>query len=312
MTRKPKYLYGPVPSRRLGRSLGVDIIPYKICTYDCIYCQLGRTTQKTVERKEYVPFADVKKDIEDTLSRGVKADYITISGSGEPTLHSKLHHLTRAIKEMTDIPLAVITNGSLLGDAAVRDALAYADLVVPSLDAGDETMFAYVNRPHPEITFENMVTGLVDFRQQFRNTMWLEVLLLDGTPGLDAGVEKIAQLTERIQPDMVQLNTVARPPAEDFAGRVPMSKMRRLARLFPVKTECIAPYQGDKTVSGRAATDDVFALIRRRPCSLYDVARGLGISHNEALKHLDALIERGCIRTRVKNSELFYTADGSG
>ncbi|NQT19895.1 MAG: radical SAM protein, partial [Planctomycetes bacterium] len=154
-----KYIFGPVPSRRLGRSLGVDVVPLKTCSYDCIYCQLGNTTCKTVERKEWVPLDDVVLELKDRLSS--RPDYITLSGSGEPTLYSRVAELIDRIKVMTDVPVAVLTNGSLLWQEEVRRQLMKADLVIPSLDAGDEVMFRLVNRPHEDVSFERMLAGLV-------------------------------------------------------------------------------------------------------------------------------------------------------
>ena len=161
------FVYGPVPSRRLGRSLGVDIVPFKVCTYDCIYCQLGRTTQKTLDRAVLVPINQVVQELEGVLGRVPRPDYVTVSGSGEPTLHAELGRLTAQIKKITDVPLAIITNGSLLFRAEVREACRTADLVVPSLDAGDESAFQYVNRPHPSLSFEQVVQGLIQFREEY-------------------------------------------------------------------------------------------------------------------------------------------------
>jgi wyosine [tRNA(Phe)-imidazoG37] synthetase (radical SAM superfamily) len=158
-------IFGPVPSRRLGRSLGVDLVPLKTCTYDCIYCQLGRTTCKTMERKEWVPLDGVLESLKEKLSS--KPDYITLSGSGEPTLYSRIDKLIDQIKAMTDVPVAVLTNGSLLSHEDVRKQLMAADLVIPSLDAGDEAMFRLINRPHEEISFPQMLDGLIDFAAIF-------------------------------------------------------------------------------------------------------------------------------------------------
>ena len=164
-----KHVFGPVPSRRLGRSLGVDLVPFKTCSYDCIYCQLGRTTKKTIERKEYAPLGEVLDEVGRKLAETARPDFITLSGSGEPTLHARLHELVAGIREMTGIPLAVLTNGSLLWDEAVRDALAGVDLVIPSLDAGTPRAFARVNRPHHGVSFEKMLGGLIDFRARTAN-----------------------------------------------------------------------------------------------------------------------------------------------
>jgi len=164
-------IFGPVPSRRLGRSLGVDLVLLKTCTYDCIYCQRGRTTCKTMERKEWVPLDGVLEKLKDKLP--TKPDYIILSGSGEPTLYSRIDELIDRIKAMTDVPVTVLTNGSLLWHEDVRRQLMNADLVIPSLDAGDEAMFRLVNRPHEEISFEQMFSGLIDFRRDFRGEYWL-------------------------------------------------------------------------------------------------------------------------------------------
>jgi len=173
-----EYIFGPVPSRRLGRSLGIDLVPFKTCTYDCIYCQLGRTTNKTMQRKEWVPTNIVINQLKAKLSS--KPDYITLSGSGEPTLFSRLEELIPKIKGITDIPVAMLTNGSLLWLPEVRNALKSADMVVPSLDAGSSQIFQYVNRPHPDITFSKMLQGLVEFRKDYGGQYWLEVFLLAG------------------------------------------------------------------------------------------------------------------------------------
>ncbi|MCK4583355.1 radical SAM protein, partial [Candidatus Bathyarchaeota archaeon] len=162
---KHEYIFGPVPSRRLGRSLGVDLVPFKTCTCDCIYCQLGRTTNKTIERKEWVPTDSVIEQFKEKLDSN--PDYITLSGSGEPTLFSQLEELISRIKDITDIPVAVLTNGSLLWLPEVRRTLKPADLVVPSLDAGSNQIFQYVNRPHHDITFSKMLEGLVKFRDEY-------------------------------------------------------------------------------------------------------------------------------------------------
>ncbi|MCK4275198.1 MAG: radical SAM protein, partial [Phycisphaerae bacterium] len=224
------YIFGPVPSRRLGRSLGVDLVPFKTCTYDCVYCQLGRTTCKTVQRKEYVPLEDVLQELRSKLSS--QPDYITLSGSGEPTLYSKTGELIDRIKAMTNIPVAVLTNGSLLWQAEVRSQLMNADLVVPSLDAGDEAMFQAVNRPHEDITFERMLDGLIEFRREFQGQYWLEVMFLAGHNAIHSEAQNLAECVSLIKPDRVQLNTATRPPAEDYAVTVSQQRLSELAAMF--------------------------------------------------------------------------------
>ncbi len=176
--RSPRHVFGPVPSRRLGRSLGVDLVPFKTCSYDCIYCQVGRTTNQTIERKEWVPMDAVLDELKVKLA--CRPDYVTLSGSGEPTLHSRLGETIEHIQAMSDVPVAVLTNGSLLWQKEVREELALADAVLPSLDAGNGLKFAFINRPHPCLTFERMVEGLIAFRDEFPGQYWLEVFLLGG------------------------------------------------------------------------------------------------------------------------------------
>ncbi len=299
------YIFGPVPSRRLGRSLGVDLVPFKTCTYDCVYCQLGRTTCKTVERKEWVPLDEVVGQLKEKLP--TSPDYITLSGSGEPTLFSRLGELIAAIKGMTDIPVAVLTNGSLLGVRDVKDGILDADLVIPSLDAGDETLFRHVNRPHDDISFGNMVDGLVRFRQAYAGEYWLEVFLLGGVTAFPAEAEKIAKLVERIGPDQVHLNTVTRPPAEDFALPVSKETMLRLADAFGGRAEVIADYRGThKRAEFTARRGDVLNLLRRRPCTIDDIASGLRLHRNEVVKYIEELSAEGKITSERRDLRLYY------
>ena len=224
--KKRKYIFGPVPSRRLGRSLGVDLVPFKTCSYDCIYCQLGRTTNKTIQRKEWVPIDIVIDQLKKKLDS--KPDYITLSGSGEPTLFSRLEDLISRIKDITDIPVAVLTNGSLLWLPEVRNALKSADMVVPSLDAGSSQIFQYVNRPHSNITFSKMLDGLVKFCDEYNGKYWLEVFLLAGVTTPEMEINRLKTCINSIRPDKVQVNTVTRPPAEGFAEPVPQKQLQTI------------------------------------------------------------------------------------
>jgi len=304
-----RHVYGPVPSRRLGRSLGVDLVQHKICSYDCIYCQLGRTTNKTVERKEYVSIKNILEEVDRKLSEGDEPDYISLAGSGEPTLNSGIGDLITKIKHLTDIPVAVLTNGSLLWDSEVRDALMAADLVVPSLDAGDERLFRYVNRPHKEISFETMVAGIAAFARRFPGEVWLEVLLLGGVTEIPAEAEKIAAAARRIRPARVQLGTATRPPAENFAFPVSSDRMVALKDRFPAPVDIIGREEREGAQSGVSTyvrDEDIVALLARRPCSLTDVANGLGIHVQETIKHLEALIAAGKVKTAVAGRRSFY------
>lgn len=305
-----KYIYGPVPSRRLGRSLGVDLVPFKTCTYDCIYCQLGQTTNKTTERRDYVPIDDVIKELTDKMDSGVVCDYISLAGSGEPTLHSGIGDLIEKIKAMTPIPVAVITNGSLLYLPEVRESLLCADLVLPSLDVGDEQLFQYVNRPHSDLSFDQMVKGLIDFSRNFTGQIWLEVLLLGGVTGLPSEAEKIAALVKSVHPTRVQLNTAYRPPAEETAFPLSVEQLTSLKNFFPGEVDVIGDLDSPAmpvTESGTVTDNNIIALLTRRPCTIVDIASGLGMHVNEVIKRMEKLVEAGkvhCIVTRKRN---YYT-----
>jgi len=309
-----RYVYGPVPSRRLGRSLGVDLVPFKTCTFDCVYCQLGRTTNKTMERKEYVSAVEVLEEVKRKLAEEDVPDYITFAGSGEPTLNSRIGDMIRGIKDLTDIPVAVLTNGSLLWMKEVQDDLMAADLVIPSLDAGDDQLFRYVNRPHGDISFERLVEGLVEFTRRFPGQVWLEILLLKGVTGMPSHVKKIAALVERIAPARVQLNTVCRPPAEEFAFPLSLNDLLSLSGFFPGLVDIISEdsqYHSDAPTFSESREEDILALLRRRPCTSEDIAVGLGIHVAEALKRLNALVDLGSVHSVVSGGRNFYTVTGT-
>lgn len=305
--KKINHVFGPVPSRRLGRSLGVDLVPFKTCSYDCIYCQLGRTTNKVVKRKEYVPLEKVLKEIKEKLQSPPLPDYITLSGSGEPTLYSELSSLIHGIKQITNIPIAVLTNGSLLWNMYIQEAVCGADLIIPSLDAGNDKEFQCVNRPHQDISFNKMINGLMDFRRLYTGTVWLEIFLLQEITAIESSVERIVSYAEKINPDRIQLNTVARPPAEDFACAVTEERMNYFARMFGEKAEVIADYRAiHDEESFSVSREEVYSLLKRRPCSMEDIASGLSIHRNEAIKHIQQLIHEDKIKPETGKNSLFF------
>jgi wyosine [tRNA(Phe)-imidazoG37] synthetase (radical SAM superfamily) len=306
-----KYLYGPVPSRRLGRSLGIDLVPLKTCTYDCIYCQLGRTTRKTMDRRAYFSMNEILTEMDQVLNAGETPDYIGIAGSGEPTLHSGIGVLIKEIKRRTAIPVAVLTNGSLLWMPAVRAALMSADLVLPSLDAGDPRLFKRINRPCGGITFDRMVNGLIQFTHRFPGQVWIEIMLLRDLTGTPAAATRIADWVFRIKPARVQLNTVCRPPAEKYASSISMEQMQSLRVLFPEPVDIIGetPAEHVPLATVYTAGDrEIVAMLRRRPCTAEDVASGLRMHVNEALKKLGQLVAVGVACTLSENKKTFYTA----
>ncbi len=305
-------MYGPVPSRRLGLSLGVDIVPVKVCTLDCIYCQIGRTTEKTIERKDYIPVEEVLAELRERLAQGLQADYITISGSGEPTLNSRLGELIDVIKKLTDIPVAILTNGTLLYRQDVRADCVKADVVLPSLDAGDEQAFQRVNRPHRDISIEKLISGLCAFRNEFTGQIWLEVFFIEGINTDAEQIAKIKDAIERIRPDKVQLNTAVRPTAEPNVKAMDDEKLRVIAGQLGEKCEVVAdflPRHLGKHIESRA--EDVLSMLKRRPCSIQNICSGLGIRRNEALKYISHLQKQGVIHSEKKDGMIFFMANSA-
>ena len=303
----PKYLYGPVPSRRLGLSLGIDITPHKDCTFDCIYCQLGKTLDKTIERKNYVSVDEVLAQIKDVLKSGKDVDYLTFSGSGEPTLHAQIGYLIREIKKITSIPIAVITNGSLLHRPDVQADIANADIVLPTLCAATEEVFQKINRVHPAINLTNIIQGLIDFRKSYKGKIWLEVMLLKGINDSSEEIMKLKKIIGKIQPDRIQLNTVVRPPSEKYASPLSIEELQKIKEYFGDNCEVIAEFKGKN--AGQVSTGQdaaVYDLIRRRPVTTADIINALGLTENEVMSHLENLRKNKKIKlTRHGKADYF-------
>lgn len=301
------HIYGPVPSRRLGFSLGIDVIPYKTCSFDCVYCQLGKTTNKTVKRDEYVPKDGVLSQVKNAVASKRRIDYLTFSGSGEPTLNSGVGYLIREIKKFTKIPVVILTNGSLLFMQALQEEIKEADLVVPSLDAGTQRTFEIINRPHPSIDMEKIIKGLLDFRKVFKGKMWLEIMLVKGINDSLEEIEEMKRIVERVNPDKVQLNTVVRPPSEDFAKPLTFEDLKKIRDIFGKGCEIIAGFKGKREEAYiQDIEGEILSLIRRRPVTLSDISSALGIHQNEVIKYLQALEEKGAIKIKRYGDERYY------
>ncbi len=301
------HIYGPVPSRRLGFSLGIDVIPYKTCSFDCVYCQLGKTTNKTVKRDEYVPKDGVLSQVKNAVASKRRIDYLTFSGSGEPTLNSGVGYLIREIKKFTKIPVVILTNGSLLFMQALQEEIKEADLVVPSLDAGTQRTFEIINRPHPSIDMEKIIKGLLDFRKVFKGKMWLEIMLVKGINDSLEEIEEMKRIVERVNPDKVQLNTVVRPPSEDFAKPLTFEDLKKIRDIFGKGCEIIAGFKGKREEAYiQDIEGEILSLIRRRPVTLSDISSVLGIHQNEVIKYLQALEEKGAIKIKRYGDERYY------
>ncbi|RJP94595.1 MAG: radical SAM protein [Desulfobacteraceae bacterium] len=305
------YLYGPVPSRRFGRSLGVDLTPFKTCSFDCVFCQLGRTTQKTVLRKEYVPIDAVLTEIQSWLETDGDADCVTLSGSGEPTLHSDFGKVLRVLKQ-NPIPSALLTNGSMLVHPEVRDAAGYADIVKISLSAWDQRSFEWINRPHPQLQFNELINGLKSFRAQFSGKLWMEIFIMLGINSSPEAVKKIATQIKKIQPDSVQLNTVARPPAEEFAAPIQQAKLASLAGIFEPPAEVIAEFNANSEKHIAATEASILSMLQRRPCTTAQIVGAYGMHISEVSKYLGELMRTGQILEKRKKGDVYYAVARRG
>jgi wyosine [tRNA(Phe)-imidazoG37] synthetase (radical SAM superfamily) len=303
----PKVLtYGPVPSRRLGYSLGLDILPFKTCSMDCVYCQLGACGKTTVRRREYVPVRTVLAQVRRALESGARIDAVTFSGSGEPTLHSGIGRIIAGIKRMTGVKVVVLTNSSTLAGRANGRDLLQADIVVPSLDAATDPVFAKVNRPHAGITAEAIIDGLVRFRRRFQGRIWLEVMLVRRINDGPAHLRKLREAVERIRPDRVQINTVVRPPAEPSARPLTAAELERARKILGPTAEIIADFsRGKQPAAAPDASAALLAALGRRPMTAADLARSLGLAKSEVPALTRRLAAAGAIRS-VRHAGIVY------
>ena len=265
-----KYVFGPVPSRRLGQSLGIDTIPLKTCNWNCVYCQLGRTRPLVNERKEYYPSEEILTEVREALvaHQPGEIDWVTFVGSGEPLLHTSMGWLIRQVKGMTNLPVAVITNGSLLYLPGVRQELAAADAVLPTLDAGTAELYRKINRPHPEISFKRLIEGLVAFRKEYLGKLWVEVMLVKGLNDTEAALKEIAAALKNIQPDEVHILQPTRPPVETWVQPPDEEGLLRARAILGNIARVIHPASGSFDLSGaESLVDAVVGIITRHPMS---------------------------------------------
>jgi wyosine [tRNA(Phe)-imidazoG37] synthetase (radical SAM superfamily) len=273
-----KYVFGPVPSRRLGQSLGIDPIPLKTCNWSCVYCQLGRTRPLTNRRRDYFPADEILGEVEQALDKHVpgEIDWVTFVGSGETLLYASLGGLLRQVKSITDLPLAVITNGSLLYLPEVRQELAAADAVLPTLDAGTAELYRKINRPHPELFFELLVEGLIAFRRDYPGKLWVEVMLVGGLNDTPQALADIARILSNVRPDAIHINLPTRPPAETWVQMPDAEAVMQAVALLGNIAEVVHPAEGDFDLSGHEnLIDAVVAIITRHPMRQQELERAL-------------------------------------
>lgn len=305
-----KHLFGPVPSRRLGMSLGVDLVPRKVCSLDCVYCEVGKTIKLTLERKEYISFKKIKRELTDYFENNPDPDYITFSGSGEPTLNVKIGEVLKFIKrEKPAIPVALLTNGTLLSDPEVRSAIMDADVVLPSLDAATQKTFVRINRPAAELNIETYIRGLIDFRKEYKGKIWLEIFILPGYNDDENELLKLKEAILKIQPDSVQLNTLDRPgtvPGLPKATKKRLEEIKNFWGLDHVEIIAAAPDRKNLSSYREDTETAILETISRRPCTVDDLIKMLGLHVNEINKYLDVLEAENKIESVAAERGTFY------
>lgn len=238
-----KYIYGPVNSRRLGFSLGISLTPYKLCSFDCVYCQLGKTTKRTTERKEYIDIKEIILEFKSWLAANSakinELNYITFSGMGEPTLNTRIGRLILEIKNLVTVPIAVITNSCFLSDPLLRKELITSDLIVPSLDAVTQEVFEKIDRPDRNINLESIIGGLIDLRKEYSGQIWLEIMLVQGVNDDLTHINKLKEIVLKINPDKVQLNSPVRLTAECDVVSVERKKLEEIKIILGDKCEIV-------------------------------------------------------------------------
>ncbi|MBR8700641.1 GTP 3',8-cyclase [Fusobacterium sp. DD29] len=268
--KKLNCIFGPIPSRRLGRSLGISPIPKKTCNYSCVYCQLGRTDKMTNTRKEYFPLEVIIKEFKDYLKEIDDFDVVSIVGEGEPTLYSRLGELIDQIKTIIDKPVAVITNSALLYEKDVQEALMKADIVLPSLDAYNEEVYKKVDRPFGKLDFNRELNGLIEFSKLYKGELWLEVMLVKNMNSSRNDIDEFKKIIDKINHDRVYINTPVRPPAESFVQVADSDEIN-------YAVEKLNGISIDKLTSGSFFSEipdnyeAILNIIRRHPMTQFEV-----------------------------------------
>jgi wyosine [tRNA(Phe)-imidazoG37] synthetase (radical SAM superfamily) len=300
------YIFGPVPSRRLGLSLGVDLIPHKTCTFDCLYCEVGRTTNRTITGSVLAPVDEILRQLDKRLSE-CNPNVITLAGSGEPTLHSEIDHIISGIRELTDTRIVILTNGSLFWDEAVRKRVLGADLIMPTLSSAVSSTFQTIHRPHADLTLDRIVTGLKQLRTEFDGLIYLEVILLAGINDTDEEMRALKPLIHEIQPEKIQLNTVVRPPADLCAKALDGKRLEEIKLFLGERAEIVVDIGDEKTAMERhIKREGLLEMVRRRPLRIKDMANSLGLSIHEVESVVKGLLIKGYLRRQDHSGEVFY------
>lgn len=308
MNQPRRYVFGPVPSRRLGRSLGIDLVPAKTCAFDCVYCQLGGTNARTANRRPYVVLEQVIEELDAALEADPAPDFITLSGSGEPTLHRELDACIAAIRERTAVPIAILTSGALLFRASVRAACAQADVILPTLAAHNDRLYSRIHRPVEGIGFQTHFEGLVAVSTESQARLWLELFLLEGLNASDADLRAFTAVIDAIRPDKIQLNTVVRPPSSPSALSVSPDKLDDWAVKLGPKAEVIAEHTVLPPCQAHPDELDLLALFRRHPCRLEELTQTSGLDPQQVRESLERLRAAGLVISHWHDGREYFVA----
>ncbi|MCX6557418.1 MAG: radical SAM protein [Candidatus Aminicenantes bacterium] len=308
---KPRFVFGPVPSRRLGISLGLDVIPFKTCSLDCLYCECGPTTRLTIERQSFFPKKQLLAELRSTLPHIPHLDFITFSGSGEPTLNADLGWFIGEIKKLSRVPLAVLTNGTMMHLETVRRDVQMADVILPSLDAATPAAFVGINQPHAGLDLERIIAGLAALREEFKGKIWLEVFIVKGINDREKEIAALGAAIRRIRPDKVQLNTLDRPPAYPGVVSADFVALEKIRAGWPdLKVEIIkrTSHRGEILSFSRNLENSLLNTIRRRPLTLDDLQALTAKGEAELRQYLDVLEREKKIRPVIQDKKIFFTA----
>jgi wyosine [tRNA(Phe)-imidazoG37] synthetase (radical SAM superfamily) len=300
------YVFGPVPSRRLGLSLGIDLIPSKTCTYNCLYCQVGKTDRLTMEPEPFIPVEEAIKALDKTLD-SINPDTITLAGSGEPTLNSEIDQVISFIKKRSDTQVALLTNGSLLWNEEVVDRVSGADLIMPTLSTVFDETFKTIHRPHRGLFLPVIIKGLTELKNRYKGRILLEVVLLAGINDSKKELEGLRNVIDDISPDKIQLNTVVRPPSDHRAISLNMERLESIKDFFGEKAEIIAhKVPGKNAGRNDSHAEAIIEMAKRRPITAGDVEDVLNITSLETESILKGLVIKGLIKKKEHEKEVFY------
>ena len=305
-----KYIFGPVNSRRLGRSLGIDLIPYKTCSFDCVYCECGKTTKHTLERKEFFPLDEIKDELKQYLSLAPELDYITFSGSGEPLLYLKFGELAGFLKtEFPQYKTALLTNSSLFINEKARAECLKCDITLPSLDAGDDETFNKINRPCCGIKVSDIIEGLINFRNEFSGKIYLEIFII---PGINDSEEKLLKIKEavfRIRPDEIQLNSLDRPGTEDDIVSADYEKLKEILEYMDYPGRIISRAKAPEKITPKNYYNIkriILDTTLRRPLTMEDLMSITGEKEDNLIESVRLLEEKGFVFKKEANGKIFY------